>query len=108
MDTTEEKKDNDGGLESKTKEELIEIIKKMSKEVKKKSSKKKIKDSRQFSMDKYYQRYIALKIVYFGWDYFGFASQPQEESPSIEVCFKKVFFSINMKKYTFLSKGNSS
>ena len=88
-----------GDLNCKSKEELIEIINqlkntKISKGKQPKISqnnnnnnKKKNKKTSGFTMDKYCQRHVALKILYFGWEYYGFATQPEEaqQNRTIEV-----------------------
>lgn len=42
-------------------------------------------ERRDFDMNAYQQRYIALEVFYIGWNYHGFASQADTEQ-TIEAC----------------------
>ncbi len=50
---------------------------------KQKNNKKNTRE-REFNMERYSQRHIALKIAYLGWNYSGFASQDHTEN-TVEV-----------------------
>lgn len=77
-------------FESLTKEELITLLRNIKSQVeqnKKKSSTEKQNKS-SFDFCKYKKRHVALKFLYLGWDYAGFAAQIHSEKTIEEQMFK--------------------
>ncbi|KYQ88482.1 tRNA pseudouridylate synthase [Tieghemostelium lacteum] len=80
-------------LESYTKDELIDYIlseqkKNSTTNTSTKKEKKNKRNQNEMNFDKFYKRYIALKVAYIGWDYHGFAAQSSTEETIEAYLFK--------------------